>query len=176
MFPIVAQQLESLPLDGRQKKDARWLLELLREGKLRFAYGRPELRALAERVEANDPWAIEESIAFIEETTDGYWHGRGRSLLSRRLAGHNLSDGQRRRFLAAVLGRLESGKFFMHFKGGLRTAMELDPQETTEAAQRALDSDRDYVRRYAQWVLDRLRASAETVKVGQLAAPVSPHR
>lgn len=110
-------------------------------------------RDLTNKLYLNDPEAVEACIQFIEADTKNVGHGRLRALMCRRLKHCTLSNSQRKRLVFYVTQRLLTGNFSQQFKDELRLALVLDRQRTFEAARKSLKDSRNYVRRYAEWVL-----------------------
>lgn len=110
-------------------------------------------RTLTDRLRFNDAKAVETCIKFIEQDTKGIGDGRVRALMCRRLKHCTLSSSQRTRLVRCITQQLISGDFAQQFKDHLRLALELDPQGTFKAAHESRTDKRDYVRRYAQWIL-----------------------
>ncbi|MBD2018122.1 hypothetical protein H6F96_29680 [Microcoleus sp. FACHB-53] len=108
---------------------------------------------LADRLGLNDPDAVESCIKFIESNTKGVGHGRARALMCRRLKHCTLTPQQRVRLVRYVIDRLHTGDFAQQFKDQLRLALFLDSPSLFEAAQKSLTDEREYVRRYANWIL-----------------------
>ncbi|MEO0574350.1 MAG: hypothetical protein AAF004_02720 [Pseudomonadota bacterium] len=52
-----------------------------------------------------------------------------------------------------ILTRLKTGDFAEQFKDQLKLSLFLDRKKTLSAGEIALNSDKDYVRRYAQWLI-----------------------
>ena len=111
-------------------------------------------RNLANKLSLNDYEVVESCIKFIEADTKGVGDGRVRALMCRRLKHCTLSKKQRNRLVFYVTERLLTGNFSQQFKDELRLALFLDPSRTFEAARQSLKDRRNYVRRYAEWVLD----------------------
>jgi hypothetical protein len=114
---------------------------------------KPELRQLADGLLYQDPAAIEQCVIFFEAETRGFWHNRARALIARRLKHCPLTREQRARLLRAVLGRLANGNFTEQFKDQLRLALHLDREQVAAVARACESSPKEYVRRYAAWVL-----------------------
>jgi hypothetical protein len=112
-----------------------------------------EVRALADALSLGAADIVEKSVRFICAETEGLWHGRGRAMMCRRLKHLDLPRAHRDRLVAVILERLDSGHFSEQFRDQLRLAMHLSSEKTLAAARRALNSRKDYVRRYARWVL-----------------------
>ena len=120
--------------------------------------GKRELHELADTILYEDAAGIEQCVTFFEAETRGFWHNRARAMMARRLKHASLSEAQRGRLLRAVLGRLASGSFTEQFKDQLRLGLHLDREQTCAAARACRVSPKDYVRRYAAWVLAHKQA------------------
>lgn len=108
---------------------------------------------LTYRLYLNDIEAVETSIQFIESDSKKAGHGRVRALMCRRLKHCTLSQKQKNRLVNHITERLCTGNFAQQFKDELRLILFLDPQRTLAAARLVRNDSRDYVRRYAEWVL-----------------------
>ncbi len=117
------------------------------------SWGYRELQHLADDLLLEVPGAVEQSVVFFEAETRGYWHNRGRALLARRFKYVRLTPTQQERLLQAILRRLATGTFTEQFKDQLRLARHLDRDRLVAIARTCASSPRDYVRRYAGWVL-----------------------
>lgn len=115
-----------------------------------------ELLFLADELRDADPVQVDDCIAFVCAETKGFWHGRARAKLCRRLKHLALSRSQRQKLQACILERLEQDNFSQQFKEQLKLAMQLAPQQTRAVCLRAKSSDVPDVRRYADWALARL--------------------
>ena len=109
--------------------------------------------ALADNLKSGSVEAVERAVRFVCADTEGLWHGRGRAIMCRRMKHLKLAGAHRDRLVGTILGRLESGHFSEQFRDQLRLALQLDERRSFAAANKALSSDRDHVRRYARWVL-----------------------
>ncbi|HEY0734663.1 MAG TPA: hypothetical protein VGD69_07130 [Herpetosiphonaceae bacterium] len=117
------------------------------------ALHKQELHQLADRLLSDEPEAIELCVAFIEADTPGTWHGRARAMMARRLKHCTLSPQQQTRLIEAILGRLVDGRFAEQFKDQIRLVLHLDAPEAFTIARSCLDHPKEYVRRYAAWIL-----------------------
>jgi hypothetical protein len=117
-----------------------------------------QLHELADRLLLHDQQAIAQAVAFLEAETRGYWHGRARAMLARRLKHCSLSPEQQSRLLDAVLRRLVSGNFSEQFKDQLRFVLHLDRARAVAAARSCAAHPKAYVRRYAEWILAHERS------------------
>lgn len=116
-----------------------------------------ELHALADGLLTGEQWYIDRCVEFVVAESRGYWHGRARAMMCRRLKHCPLGRTQQTQLLAAITGRLLAGNFSEQFKDQLRLALRLDSARTFAAASQALGSPRSHVARYAQWVLAHRR-------------------
>lgn len=112
-----------------------------------------ELHALADGLLGGEQWHIDRCVDFVVAESHGYWHGRARAMMCRRLKHCPLGRTQQTQLLEAITGRLLAGDFSEQFKDQLRLALRLDAPRTFAAAEKALGSPRRHVARYAQWVL-----------------------
>jgi hypothetical protein len=112
-----------------------------------------DLRALCDRLLADDPEALEECVSFFEAETFGLWHGRARALMARRLKHRPLSASQLERVVRTVLGRLVQGRFSEGFRDQVRLVLRLDPERAFQAAHNCPGKAPEHARRYAAWVL-----------------------
>jgi hypothetical protein len=111
------------------------------------------LRALCDRLLADDPEAVEECVAFLEAETVRVWHGRARAVMARRLKHHPLTTSQRERVADAVLGRLVRGRFSEGFRDQLRLVLRVAPERAFVAARGCSAKAPPHVHRFAAWVL-----------------------
>ncbi len=112
-----------------------------------------DLHNLADLLLLDDPNAIEVCIQFVEANTEGIWHGRARAMMCRRLKHCTLCPKQRQRLVFCLAERLHSGHFSEQFKDQLRLALHLDVPTTLAVALACRADSRNYVRRYAEWIL-----------------------
>ncbi|HEX6733299.1 MAG TPA: hypothetical protein VF096_00685 [Azonexus sp.] len=112
-----------------------------------------ELHALADGLLSGEQWSIDRCVEFVVAESHGYWHGRARAMMCRRLKHCRLGRTQRTQLVEAIVGRLLAGNFSEQFKDQLRLALRLDATRTLAAAHEALGSSRCHVARYARWVL-----------------------
>lgn len=108
---------------------------------------------LTNRLYLNDAEAVETCIKFIQADSKCAGHGRLRALMCHRLKHCTLSKSQRNRLVGYVTERLYTGNFAQQFKDELRLALFLDRQDTLKVALKSRNDKREYVRRYAEWVL-----------------------
>lgn len=114
------------------------------------------LHHLAGRLLLDEPSAIATCIEFIAAETKGIWHGRARAMMSRRLKHCSLGSSQRTRLVFCITERLRSGHFSEQFRDQLRLALHLDSARVFTVARSCVHDHRDYVRRYADWLLTHL--------------------
>jgi hypothetical protein len=112
-----------------------------------------ELHELADGLVLDEDAYLERCVAFVILESQGYWHGRARAMLCRRLKHCRLGRTHQTQLVDCILGRLVSGGFSEQFKDQLRLALHLDPAASLAAARRAVGSPRRHVARYATWVL-----------------------
>jgi hypothetical protein len=120
-----------------------------------------DVRALADELSTGAADVVEKCVRFICAETEGLWHGRGRAMMCRRLKHIELPTAHRDRLVHMILDRLDSGHFSEQFRDQLRLAMHLSSAKSFAAARRALNSPKDYVRRYARWVLSHEKDANE---------------
>lgn len=105
-------------------------------------------------LEKYETGAVEKCVEFTLAETKGNWHGRARALMCRRLKHCELNPEQRRQLVTCISDRLARGDFGEQFYDQLRLAMHLDQKQTFKVAQECLsNSPKEYVRRFALWVL-----------------------
>ncbi len=123
----------------------------------RMEYSKTELRELCDRLLKDDAEAIEECSTFFEQETRGYWHGRARAMMARRLKHCSISAVQQTRLVNVILHRLVRGNFSEQFKDQLRLALQLDRVLTLATAQACQNNPAEYIRRAATWIMGRER-------------------
>ncbi|MBI4909407.1 MAG: hypothetical protein HY820_37660 [Acidobacteria bacterium] len=112
-----------------------------------------ELHALADTLIAGSDGEIARCVAFVIAETNGFWHGRARAMMCRRLKHCQLSPEQRQQLVQCITRRLATGNFSEQFRDQLRLALALDSQYTFQVARRCLAGPcKDHVRRLALWV------------------------
>lgn len=99
-----------------------------------------ELHALIDALPAGDPRTLAQCIDFVTAETLGFWHGRARAKMCRRLKHVHLSRDQRDRLVRCIADRLASGRFSEQFRDQLRLAMLLDPVHMAQVAERSAQS------------------------------------
>lgn len=112
-----------------------------------------ELRTLADGLLEPEPWVVERCVDFVLAETRGLWHGRARAMMCRRLKHCQLGRTHRTQLVSCITSRLAEGLFSEQFKDQLHLAMHLDLQQTLRVARKCLNSEKAYIKRYAQWVL-----------------------
>jgi hypothetical protein len=118
-----------------------------------------DLRSLIEAVKCGDQESVSNAVVFVASESFGMWHNRARASLCRHFKNHPPSDDDRRRMVATIAKRLVEGRFSEQFKDQLAMAIRFDPVRLSEAANIASDSQREYIRRYADWVRNVLHHS-----------------
>ncbi len=121
---------------------------------------KPELHSLIEDVKRGDPDAATRAVAFVTAESFGMWHNRARAKLCRYFKNQPPSDNQCRSMVDAIINRLIDGRFYEQFKDQLSMAIRFAPDRMAEAAAVAPHSDKEYIRRYADWVRHALESSA----------------
>ena len=113
------------------------------------------LHNLADRLLLDDSEAVEMCILFVEaDTLVGVAeHGRVRARMCRRLKHCTLSASQSQRLVSCIMERLDSGNFSQQFWDQLKLALHLDVRTTLAVALASCKDSRDYVRRYAEWIV-----------------------
>ena len=122
-------------------------------------YTKTELDALISRMDRSDPEAVEEAIAFTVAESFGIWHGRARAKICRQLKNHPPPPPLRKQLVQAIISRLVSGNFSEQFKDQLAMAIRFEPSIMHDEATRLLDSPKEYVERYAHWVIHKVEST-----------------
>jgi len=117
-----------------------------------------QLHELADNLLLCEPAVLDYCVEFVVAETKGFWHGRARAIMCRRLKHCQLGRTHRTKLLASILGRLKSGEFSEQFKDQLRLAFHLDLKQTLSVCQQASSSSKLHVRRYAAWALSSPRS------------------
>lgn len=99
------------------------------------------------------------AIEFVAAESFGMWHNRARAKLCRYFKNHPPPDRDIMRLVDAICARLVDGRFYEQFKDQLSMAIRLAPKRMNDALALAECSDKDYVRRYADWVRHALASS-----------------
>ncbi len=124
-----------------------------------------QLHHLADRLLDEDPDAIEQCVRFVEAETFGYWHGRARAMMARRLKHCRLTPGQQARLIQAIMQRFTSGRFSEQFKDQLRLVLHLDPAHALAVARSCESAPAEHVRRYAAWIMNKTLDAPGTMQV-----------
>ncbi len=111
-----------------------------------------ELHALIDDVQRGDLDATHRAVEFVVAESFGLWHNRARAKLCRYFKNHPPSDDDRKRLVEAIVARLIDGCFYEQFKDQLTMAIRFDRDRMEEAQTVASRSEKDYVRRYADWI------------------------
>ena len=122
---------------------------------------KPFLVDLIKQFKEGDQDATRYCIDFFHRESKGIWHGRARAKIARNLQSVRISNSDSERLLKTILGRLLTGNFSEQFKDQLDLALRISPNSTLEAAQKGLESAKDYVRRYCRWAIERHRRQME---------------
>ena len=121
-----------------------------------------DLHKLIAAVKRDDPDAVSRAVTFVVAESFGIWHNRARAKLCRHFKNHPPPKPDCEQLVATVTARLIDGNFYEQFKDQLSMAIRFVPSQLDDAASVALDSDRDYVRRYGRWVRHVLASQAPT--------------
>lgn len=113
---------------------------------------KPDLHSLIDDVKRGDADATSRAIAFVAAESFGMWHNRARAKLCRDFKNHPPSEIETQRMVDAIASRLVEGRFFEQFKDQLSMAIRIDPERMAETAEVASHSEKEHVRRYANWV------------------------
>ena len=119
-------------------------------------FDKSDLHQLADRLLLDESPAIATCIEFIEAETKGIWHGRARAMMCRRLKHCSLNPSQRTRLFSCITERFRSGHFSEQFRDQLRLALHLDSKRVFAVARSCAHDHRDYIRRYADWLLTHI--------------------
>lgn len=111
-----------------------------------------DLQALIEKLKSGDPLAITPAVNFFVRESRGIWHGRARAKICRYLKNAPLAEEIKELLTTTVVRRLTTGNFSEQFKDQLSMAIRFRPEQLNDVAIGLLDSDKDYVKRYASWV------------------------
>ncbi|WP_201766195.1 hypothetical protein [Rhodopirellula baltica] len=118
-----------------------------------------ELHSLIDDVKRGDIDATSRAVEFVSAESFGMWHNRARAKLCRHFKNNPPSEGAIKQMIDAIAGRLIDGRFSEQFKDQLSMAIRLDPDRMTGAVTVASCSDKDYIRRYADWLRRALDSS-----------------
>ena len=124
-----------------------------------------ELHSLIDDVKSGDSDATTRATVFVATESFGMWHNRARAKLCRYFKNHPPSDDECKRMVDTIVSRLIDGRFSEQFKDQLSMAIRFDPDRMADAVVVASGSDRDYIRRYADWVRHVLNSSS-TIPTG----------
>lgn len=127
---------------------------------------KPELHSLIDDVQLGDTDVTSRAVAFVIAESFGMWHNRARAKLCRYFKNHPPSEYECQRMVDAITSRLIDGRFSEQFKDQLSMAIRFDPNRMAEVATVASRSDREYIRRYADWVCHSLNSSSLTSNGG----------
>ncbi|MBR9802931.1 hypothetical protein GYB59_15120 [bacterium] len=124
------------------------------------ALTKPELHSLIADVKCGDTDAETRAVAFVAAESFGMWHNRARAKLCRYFKNHPPPGDQCKSMVDSIISRLIDGRFYEQFKDQLSMAIRFAPDSMAEAAAEASRSDKDYIRRYADWVRHALDSQA----------------
>lgn len=119
-----------------------------------------ELRSLVDDAKRGDADAATRAVVFVTAESFGMWHNRARAKLCRYFKNHPPSNCECNSMVDAIVGRLIDGRFSQQFKDQLSMAIRFDPDRMAEAITVASRSDKEYIRRYANWVGHALYSSS----------------
>jgi hypothetical protein len=120
-----------------------------------------DLFALIERLKTGDQSAVGPAVEFTLGESRGVWHGRARAKICRNLKHLDIDERTKDRLVAVIVHRFETGNFSEQFKDQLTTAIRFRPSKLQQVATRLLGSEKDYVRRYAAWILNKITVSEQ---------------
>ena len=112
-----------------------------------------QLHDLIDETKSGSTDAIRQSVEFVIAESFGYWHNRARAKLCRHFKNHRPKPAQCDRMVTAIIGRLISGNFYEQFRDQLSMAIRFDSKRMKDSAAIAIESDREYIRRYGNRVL-----------------------
>ena len=112
-----------------------------------------QLHDLIASTKAGCPDAIGQSVAFVCGKSLGDWHNRARANLCRHFKNHRPSPEACEQMVNTICDRLISGKFYEQFWDQLSMAIRFDVGRMAETANIAVDSEREYIRRYGARIL-----------------------
>lgn len=121
-----------------------------------------ELHDLIRHVQARGEEAVASAVDFFCAESFGMWHNRARAKLCRHFKNSPPSEEQIVRMVDAIVARLVEGRFSEQFKDQLRMAMKFAPKRMEAAAAEALSSEKEYVRRYGDWLMKALKSRSGT--------------
>ena len=119
-----------------------------------------DLNALIADVKRGDTEAISQAVIFVSCESFGLGHNRARAKLCRYFKNHPPSSSECDRMVEVIVNRLLTGEFSQQFKDQLSMAIRFSPERLQRAASLALNSERDYIRRYGSWVKHVLASSS----------------
>jgi len=119
------------------------------------------LRKLERRLKSGEESAVPEAVKFLCGNSRGMAHNRVRAHLARMLKWVPLTLEQQQQLTSAILQKLADGDIDEQFTDQLRLAVHLDRKTTQQqAAALLVESQKDYVRRYAAKALRMGRSVA----------------
>lgn len=120
------------------------------------------LQSLIEKLKSGDSLAITPAVNFFVDESRGIWHCRARAKICRYLKNAELAEETKDLLTATVVRRLTTGNFSEQFKDQLSMAIRFRPEHLNDVAIGLLDSNRDYVKRYASWITKTYLARTNT--------------
>ncbi len=98
--------------------------------------------------------AVDAAVNFMCTTSRGIGHNRHRARFSRLLKYIELTENQAQSMVDTILLRFETGDIDEQFVDQLRFSLWLDKERTVANARLLLNSDKDYIVRYAKRLLN----------------------
>lgn len=132
------------------------LARTLAAGGFLEAYPKQALERLIDRLAEGEPGALRESLAFFSAESRGHWHNRARAKIARRLKHRVLSPEEAQAVAETIVARLVEGRFTEQFKDQLRLLRHLDAGRARHAAELASRSPVPHIRKYGDWLAERL--------------------
>lgn len=116
-----------------------------------------DLHDLIRRVKSGDSSSIDKAVDFVVADSLGMWHNRARAKLCRHFKNEPPGQEQQRRLVHRIQNRLIDGDFHEQFKDQLGMATVFDSVTLQQAAEIAVENEKRYIRKYAKWVLSRIK-------------------
>ena len=125
-----------------------------------------DLHSLISDTTGGDEAAVSRSVEFFIHESFGLWHNRARSKLCRGFKKRPPSLRYCQLMVDTICTRLLSGQFYEQFWEQLSMAIRFDRERMAEAAADALQSDREYIRRYARRILHAIDSIPDSENAG----------
>ena len=120
--------------------------------------GKYKLTWLRDQLLNDDLYLTALAVEFILMETKGLSHNRLRASMCLKLATVTLKQSQREDLLNCILHRLLTGNFSERFKDQLKFIIRTNPQWVRVEVKKGLESQKEYIRRYACWLDKKLEA------------------